>query len=378
MSNYSYSSIKLFIYIRRINFMKKIKFNNSDRKDFMLDLRHSVDNYFTQNKISRFGNINMYLKTVFMLSLYCVPYFLMILGYVDPKESSFLFWLLWFLMGFGMAGIGMSVMHDANHGGYSKNRFVNKILGLTLNFLGGSAKNWRIQHNKLHHTFTNIHDMDPDVGPVPILRFSPDTPMLKVHKFQHIYAWFFYGLMSLSWATIKEFRQTADFKKRGLINSKEYVSLMAEMIIWKIIYYLYLLVLPMILIPNLSFGFWFLGFFTMHFVAGFILGAIFQTAHIMPDCAYPQPDDTGNIETNWIIHQLQTTSNYAPNSKLFSWFVGGLNFQVEHHLFPTICHVHYKNISKIVKAKAEEYKLPYYSQKNFRTSDYRVVIELIS
>ena len=345
--------------------MKKVRFNNNNQKNFMIDLRQSVDEYFSENNISRFGNMRMYIKTVFMLSLYCIPYYLMISGFFDPKSSSLMFWLLWVVMGFGMAGIGMSVMHDANHGGYSKNRLVNKIIGLTLNFLGGSAKNWKIQHNKLHHTFTNIHEMDPDIGPLPILRFSPDTNLLKIHRFQHIYAWFFYGLMSLSWATIKEFRQTADFKKQGLINSKEYVSLMVEMILWKIIYYAYLLFLPMMLIPNLTFGFWFLGFFTMHFIAGFILGAIFQTAHIMPDCDYPEPDKSGNIENNWIIHQLQTTSNYAPNSRIFSWFVGGLNYQVEHHLFPTVCHVHYKKISEIVKAKTKEYNLPYYSQSNF-------------
>ena len=214
--------------------MKKVCFDNDKGKEFMADLRVAVNKYFSENNISRFGNIRMYIKSFFMLSLYSVPYFFIILGIVDLGTSSLLFWFLWVLMGFGMAGIGMSVMHDANHGGYSRNRWVNKIIGLTLNMLGGSAKNWKIQHNRLHHTFTNIHELDPDVGPLPILRFSPDTDLLKIHRFQHIYAWFFYGLMSISWATVKEFRQTADFKRDGVINSSEYINLMVEMILWKI------------------------------------------------------------------------------------------------------------------------------------------------
>lgn len=345
--------------------MKKVTFDNSKSKGFMTEVRKSVDEYFSKNNISRFGNLRMYIKSVFMISLYVIPYVIMISGSINPSSSFWTFFLLWVVMGFGMAGIGMSVMHDANHGGYSRNRVVNNIIGLTLNFLGGSSKNWKIQHNKLHHTFTNIHEMDPDVGPVPILRFSPDSNLLKIHRFQYIYAWFFYGLMSFSWATIKEFKQTADFKRDGIINSSQYVNLMIEMILWKIVYYGYMLVVPMILLPNLTFGVWLLCFFTMHFIAGFILGAIFQTAHIMPDCEYPAPDDSGNMENNWAIHQLQSTSNYAPKSRLFSWYVGGLNYQIEHHLFPTVCHVHYRKISEIVRSKAKKYNLPYYSQKNF-------------
>ena len=239
------------------------------------------------------------------------------------------------------------------------------MFGLTLNMLGGSAKNWRIQHNRLHHTFTNIHEMDPDVSPMGLLRFSPDAPLKKIHRLQHIYAWFFYGLMTFSWATNKEFKQLNDFRRDGFISKKEYTPLMLEMVAWKIIYYTYMFVIPYFITNNISIGFWLICFFSLHFVAGFILATIFQTAHIMPECDYPRANENGTIENNWAIHQLQTTSNYAPSSRFFSWYAGGLNFQVEHHLFPNICHVHYKNISHIVKEKAEKYGLPYYSRKTY-------------
>ena len=342
--------------------MKTVKFDKNHSKDFITELRKAVEEYFKKNNKTRFGNANMVFKSIFMLLLYFVPYTLAISGVIT---NNWLYWLLWVCMGVGMAGIGLSIMHDANHGSYSKNKLINRLFGLTLNILGGSAKNWRIQHNRLHHTFTNIHEMDPDVSPMGLLRFSPDAPLKKIHRLQYIYAWFFYGLMTFSWATNKEFKQLNDFKKNGFVSKKEYVPLMLEMVAWKIIYYVYIFAIPYFITGGISIGLWIICFFSLHFVAGLILATIFQTAHIMPECDYPKANEEGTIENNWAIHQLQTTSNYAPSSRFFSWYAGGLNFQVEHHLFPNICHVHYKSISNIVKEKAEKYGLPYYSRKTY-------------
>lgn len=340
--------------------MKAAKFNNSHSKEFLLDLRQSIDDYFKNHQKNRFGNTNMVVKTIFMFSIYFIPYFFIASNLVS---NPFVYWLLWVLMGVGTAGIGLSVMHDANHGAYSKNKAVNRLLGLSLNLLGGSAKNWKIQHNRLHHTYTNVHEMDPDINPIGLLRFSPKAQLKKIHKYQHIYAWLLYGLMTFSWATTKEFKQLNDFLSEKIINKKEHKSLMTEMVIWKVIYYAYLFVIPYF-IGDVSFGFWLVCFMSMHFVAGLMLATIFQTAHVMPDCEFPVVEN-GTIENNWAIHQLETTSNYAPKSKFFSWFVGGLNFQIEHHLFPNICHVHYKGISDIVKQKSQEHGLPYYTYKTY-------------
>ena len=340
--------------------MKTVKFDKNYSAEFLTDLRREVETYFQKNNLSRFGNASMAFKTVCMLSLFFVPYGFIVSGIVT---NAWAFWGLWLIMGTGLAGIGMSIMHDGNHGSYSNSKFINRVMGMTLNMVGGSAKNWKIQHNRLHHTFTNVHDMDPDISPLPILRFSPKAPHFKFHRFQHLYAWLLYGLLSFSWATIKEFTQLSKFKKDGFIKPEEYGWLMAEMLLWKVVYYAYLLVVPMLFL-EISFGFWFVCFFSMHFVAGLILSTIFQTAHVMPDCEYPEANEEGTIENNWAIHQLQTTTNYHSN-RLFSWYVGGLNFQVEHHLFPSICHVHYRALSKIVKKKAKEHNLPYYTQNSY-------------
>tara|TARA_A100001011_G_C14172961_1_gene783370 strand:+ start:50 stop:1111 length:1062 start_codon:yes stop_codon:yes gene_type:complete len=327
--------------------------------NFITSLRHEVNAYFSQNKITKKANFNMYSKCILMLLIYLAPYLLMVLGVVDNS----LFWLSWFIMGLGMAGIGMCIMHDGNHHAFSKHKIINKITGFTLQILGGTYKNWKIQHNQLHHTYPNMINHDPDVSPIKLLRFSPDSEYKKIYKYQFIYAWFLYGLMTFSFATIKEFKQLIEWKINGVVTIIQYRQLMLELIGWKIMYYCFVLVIP-ILTLQISFLEWFGLFFIMHFVAGFLLAIVFQTAHIMPDCQHLKFSQKPDSNT-WAVNQLLTTSNYSPNNKLFSWLIGGLNYQIEHHLFPGICHVHYANISNIVKRTADAYNLPYNCQKTF-------------
>jgi linoleoyl-CoA desaturase len=338
------------------------RYNRASLPEFYPTLRARVSAYFTENNISRHANAAMVTKTIVLLLVYLVPLGLMYSGMIS---NHWVLFGMWILMGMGMAGIGMSVMHDANHGAYSRNETVNRALGYLLNLVGGNADFWKIQHNVLHHTYTNVEGADEDIHVPLLLRFSPTQKRYWVHRFQHIYAFFLYGLMTMPWISTKEFQQLASYRKRGLIpGGKPFRNLLIRSIFSKIIYHLVILVLPLLLIP-VSPWFTLMCFLSMHFVAAFLLGLIFQTAHVMPDCVFPVPDDEGNMETNWAVHQLLTTTNYAPKSRIFSWFVGGLNYQVEHHLFPNICHVHYKKISKIVANTAQEYGLPYNSQRNF-------------
>ena len=332
---------------------------SSINNNFITSLRFEVNKYFSQNQIEKTANLNMYLKCILMLSIYITPYCLMISGCVDNS----LFWLCWLLMGFGMAGVGMCIMHDGNHNSFSNNRNINKIMGFTLQLLGGTYKNWKIQHNQLHHKYPNVIHHDPDVSPVKLLRFSPDSDYKKIYRFQFIYAWFLYGLMTFSFATIKEFKQLIEWSRNEIITAIQFRQLMLELIGWKIMYYFFILIIP-ILVLNISFLEWFSLFFLMHFVAGFLLAIVFQTAHIMPDCKHLKYSEKLDLNT-WAVNQLLTTSNYSPNNKLFSWLIGGLNYQIEHHLFPGICHVHYAKISPIVKKVASDYNLPYHYKKNF-------------
>ncbi|HKK68077.1 MAG TPA: acyl-CoA desaturase, partial [Bacteroidales bacterium] len=271
----------------------------------------------------------------------------------------------WLVMGMGMAGLGMVLMHDANHRVFSKNMTINKWLGKSLYLLGGFPPNWRHQHNTMHHGFTNIEGHDEDIAPVGLLRFSPHRKLHRIHRFQHIYAWFFYGLMTLSWVTVKDFVRINKYRKDGVAPfNKKYSTYLTDLIIAKLLYYTFLLVLPALVLPVA--WYWVVGgFLLMHYLSGLILTTIFQTAHVVPSSEYPLPAGNGKVENNWAIHQLLTTSDFSPNGKVLSWMIGGLNFQVEHHLFPNISHVHYKNISRLVQETAQEYNLPYHFQDSF-------------
>jgi len=305
----------------------------------------------------------MIFKTLFMFSLYIIPYILMITGVVTHLWAMF---GLCVVMGIGIGGIGLSVMHDANHGAYSNKTWVNNLLGLSLNIVGGNAFNWKVQHNVLHHTYTNIHDVDEDISPRGVLRLSPHGEWKYIHQFQHLYAWFFYGLMTLVWVLVKDYVRIVKYQKDGLVK-KQKAHIGTEwtvLVLSKIIYILYIFVIPALV---LSLTWWqlLIGFVVMHYIAGFILAIIFQPAHVIDGTEYPLPDGNGKMDNSWAIHQLHTTTNFAQNSRLFSWYVGGLNFQVEHHLFPNVCHVHYRKISKIVEDTAKEFSLPYKSEPTF-------------
>lgn len=297
-----------------------------------------------------------------MFSLFFVPLTILIVGNIEHIWALF---GLYGLSGLGMAGIGMTIMHDALHGSFSSNRVINKIMGLSINLIGANAAVWKIQHNVLHHTYTNVEDIDDDINVPPILRFSPNSPWYWFHKYQFIYVWPFYCLTTIIWTSVKDFVKIGRYRKMGFFQGRnELSSVIVKAIANKFLFYSYTLVLPAIMLP---FAFWmiFSAYIAMHLVTGLILSVIFQVAHVMPSSEYPEPDAEGRLASTWSLHQMQTTTNFSPKSRIFSWLIGGLNYQIEHHLLPNISHVHYRKLAPIVKQTAEEFQLPYNVRKDF-------------
>jgi linoleoyl-CoA desaturase len=331
--------------------------------NFSSTLNKRVNDYFKTNQISRHGNSEMVFKTICMFLLYFLPYGLILGGVII--SPLFLF-LMVIIMSVGLAGIGLAVMHDANHGAYSKKNWINNFIGYSLNLVGANAFNWKMQHNVLHHTYTNVHDHDEDISPRGVLRLTPHTDWKSLHKFQHWYAWFLYGLMTISWMLVKDFTRLTKYQRNGMAKkhkaniNKEWLIL----VVTKLVYVGYIFVLPLIFT---SLPWWqiLIGIFTMHYIAGFILAIIFQPAHVIDGTEFPLPNENNSLENSWAIHQLITTTNFGNKSRWFSWYVGGLNFQIEHHLFPNVCHVHYRKISQIVQETAHEFGLPYKSARTF-------------
>jgi len=333
------------------------KFNRTHDTEFSKILRSRVSLYFKKNNKSRNANANMVIKTIVMLTLFLVP--IMILCSLQISQVWLVF-MLYMISGFGMAGIGMGVMHDAIHGSYSKNKNINRTLGYTFNLIGANATVWKIQHNVLHHTYTNINEADDDLNMPFFLRFSPHAKQYKLHKFQHIYIWFFYGISTLAWVTVKDYIRLYRYKKLGFLNVKnQFRNALISMTSWKLIYFTYALIIP-ILVSPLSWWILVLAFISMHLLVGLLVSVVFQIAHIMPTMEFPLPNDEGEMESNWYRHQFDTTTNFSPKSNILFWLIGGLNYQIEHHVLPDVCHVHYKNISGIVAQTAMEFGVPYH------------------
>lgn len=338
-----------------------VKFNNQPQAEFFNTLRKRVNQHFKDNNITRYGNSEMIGKTIVLLSVYLGSF----VAILSLPISAWLLLPLALLMGLAMAGIGMSVMHDALHGSYSENPAVNKFMGRSLNFLGGSSFIWNIQHNVLHHTYTNIHGIDEDIETKVIVRLCKHAPIKHFYRFQHIYVFFAYGLMTLL-MLVSDFIKLFKYHKRGMVEkqsvriSREYIKMGA----YKVFYLSLMLGLPLWLT---SLAWWqvLLGFLIIHLTAGYILSIVFQLAHIVEGAEQPVPDSEGTMENAWAVHQLQTTANFSRDNRFLNWYVGGLNFQIEHHLFPNICHVHYRRISEIVQQTAEEFQLPYNLKPSF-------------
>lgn len=340
-----------------------IRFSRADSANFFKTLNKRVNQYFKENNIKRTGNWRLHLKTIVMFSLFLTPYFLILT--LDISQWWML--LLTIVMGVGMAGVGMNVMHDGNHGSYSSKKWINKLMGSSIYILAGNVYNWQVQHNVLHHTYTNIHGHDEDMDAGRVIRFTKHAKWMRFHKFQHYYSIFLYGLLTFNWALTTDFKQTKNYLARKLSYGKlpSSVKQWSTVVITKIIYVLIWIVIPMLI---LSIAWWkiLIGFFIMHYVAGLILSVVFQLAHMVEEAQMPVPDKTGTMKNTWAVHQLFTTVNFSTKNRLVNWFTGGLNHQVEHHIFPNISHVHYTKISKIVKQTALEFNLPYNEYKTTR------------
>ena len=273
-------------------------------------------------------------------------------------------WFLCVIMGLGMAGIGLGVMHDANHQAYSKHRWVNNLLGSSLNLLGSHKHIWDIRHNILHHTFTNVYELDDDIAKIWLLRLSPEQKRRWYHRYQHLYAFLVYMNYTLSWLfyhdnlhLIKYFKTLGYGEKSGKkINIP--MSKIISIYSWKFFALFYMLVIPY-LVLNLAWWQVLLGFLTAHWAMGLIVGVIFQINHMIDGSVHGIPDENGKIAEHWAEHQIKCSFNFSTNNGFFTWYLGGLNFQIEHHLFKSISSIHYRDLKPIFRKVIEKYGFTY-------------------
>lgn len=334
--------------------MSKLTYNNRNNI-FFQSLKASVEKYFIDNKINKTGNWKLYSKTLILFAS-AIGLYLSLLFIKMPAVWGI---LLSSAFGFVLATIGFNVMHDACHGSYSEKKWVNELLGYSLNALGGNAFIWKFKHNILHHTYTNVDGIDDDIAKSPLMRQCTSQKWVPAHRYQHIYVVFVYAIASFAWIFLMDFDKY--FKQRIYTTPMQKMSTKEHFLFWitKVLYIIFYIVVPIIL---LGWKAWAIGFTFLHIFMGTTLAIVFQLAHVVEHTEFEfSGQEDRVVESEWAVHEVKSTSNFAPRNKVVTWFVGGLNHQVEHHLFPRICHVHYNELSKIVEAKCKEFNLPYHS-----------------
>jgi linoleoyl-CoA desaturase len=332
--------------------LHKVTFNNKNSV-FYDSVKEKVEDYFRKNNISTTGNFKLYLKALVLIPSAIAIYITVVFFNIHPAISI----ILCAIFGFTLASIGFNVMHDACHGSYSKKKWINYMMGLSLNCLGGNSFIWKIKHNIIHHTYTNVDGVDDDIAKMPVLRQCESQKHLRIHKYQHIYTFLVYGLSSFLWIFLMDFIKY--FSKKITSTPINKISTTEHVIFWssKLLYVFFYIALPIYFVGAIP---WLLGFTVMHLVKGFTLAIVFQLAHVVEGTHFTDANHQSmKVEREWAVYQMETTANFATKNKIISWFTGGLNYQVEHHLFPKVSHVHYPAISKFVQESCEKFGVNY-------------------
>lgn len=332
--------------------MAKVTFINNPRP-FKTLLDERINAYFEQHQMTMGGNWKLYSKTIILLvSLFTV--YGLILSFNPPGWISL---VLCALLGFIQSTIGFNVMHDAAHGSYSANNRLNNIIAwIGGDLMGGSTFLWKIKHNIIHHTYTNIDGLDDDIAKYPLFRLSPGQERRWFHRYQFLYAIPLYFFTTFNWILFDDYLKLVTKKIHTTeirpMNLRDHLEFWSGKIVNLLLFFI---------IPIFIFGFWkaLLGFFIMHAALGLSLALVFQMAHAVEEAEFPVPNEANKIENEWALHQVATTVNFAMRNPVISWLVGGLNFQVEHHLYPKISHIHYPQISKIVKKTCDDLNIQY-------------------
>lgn len=331
-----------------------VRFLPASAPHFLAEVKKRVYEELQRSHIQPHADWRMYLKTAIVLCLFAGSYCVYLLA--DLSLLSRL--LAAALFGFSVALIGFNISHDALHGAYSANSKVNKCLGYSFDMIGASSFVWRVTHNLRHHVYTNIPGYDQDIDKAILLRLSPADPLYSFHRYQHLYAPVLYCLLGFNWILYTDYKWLWEER----FCCKPSIGDFFALFLFKLFNAALTLILPFVFLP------WqhaLLGCFVMYVVGGFSLALIFQLSHVVDNVDYGWPDEQGTIQSQWALHEMMTTSNFACQSYTLSWLVGGLNFQIEHHLFPHFCHSHYRHIAPIVQKVAREMSVPYHFHATF-------------
>ncbi len=318
-------------------------------------LQARVDRFFRATGRSRHADFGMYLKAALLLAWFGGSYFALVFRALTWWQGA----LAAISLGLAAAGIGFNIQHDGNHGSFSKRAWVNRLAGLTLDLLGASSYLWIQKHNLAHHTYTNIPGSDEDIEIHPVGRLAPGDPYYRFHRLQHIYLWFVYALLPAQWHFYNDFKKLWS----GKISNRRYPRPrgieLASLVAGKLVFVAWAFVLP-----SLYHRVWvvFVFYFLTTGILGLVLSVVFQLAHSVEETGHPSLRD--GMRSEWVRHQIETTAEFARDNRLITWYLGGLNFQTTHHLYPRVCHVHYPRLSRIIERVCRRHGAEYLAQRS--------------
>jgi len=336
---------------------KSVHYKSTKLKDdFANELRTKVKEYFKENNLNQFANTSSKVKAVLGFVIWGIFYSLIITNLVSFNAGL----LMIAFMGLGLANIfiAFNLIHDSCHNAFSKNNKVNYYLSYSMNFIGGNRYLFTRMHYA-HHGFVNIAGIDVTLETHGMFRFTPHEPWQYKHKWQHFYTPLLYCLTLLHWVLIKDYKWF--FCEMNIGNEKKIKHPLKEyfiLFISKIFYYGITLCLPLLLLPV---PWWLvtIAWVNMHLLPGLLLSLLFQVTHVYDGTHYPLPDNDGNIDNNYFMHVLETTTDFSRENRFTTWLTGGINIHVVHHLFPYINHAHYLPLSRIIKQTADNFGLQY-------------------
>jgi linoleoyl-CoA desaturase len=264
-------------------------------------------------------------------------------------------------LGLAGSGIGFMIMHDANHHAFARRRSVNRVMALSLDLIGGSSYVWSAKH-LAHHTYPNVSDHDPDIDALPFARFDPAQKRRAWHRYQHLYLWILYAVVTIRWQFITDFTFLRAGRAGRSRLRRPTGSALVSLIAGKLVFVTWAIAIPLAFHPVLPV----LGAFLLtSAVASVALTTVFQLSHCVAEADFVDPMTDDRVRT-WQVHQVESTVDFAHGNRLLSMYVGGLNHQIEHHLYSRLPHTLYDRIAVIVREEAERHGISYLHHPTFR------------
>jgi linoleoyl-CoA desaturase len=327
---------------------------------FQFELRRRVDEHFRTTGRRQRDCWQMYLKTAIVIATLAISYWLLVFVVHASWQSV----PLAVLIGFAAAGIGFNIQHDGGHRAYSDHRWINTLMAMTLDFIGGSSYLWHWKHGVIHHTYVNVTGHDSDLNLGIFGRVTPHQPRRAFHRWQHLYLWPLYGLLAIRWQLVDDFRRLIAGRIGSHRIRRPAGADLVLLVAGKAIFFAWAFGVPLLFHPVSAV---LVHYAVAALVLGTTLSVVFQVAHSVGEAVFPLPSaGTRYIERAWAIHQAETTVDFARPSRVVAWLLGGLNFQIEHHLFPRISHVNYPAISKLVEQTCRDFGVAYTEHRSFR------------